>query len=134
MKYLKEYRNYTSPEEQRINDILDKMNSTGEEPTSQEKELMLNDGKESNKKYIGIPDQMEFELEEIEDYSTELRAVGKLEYNGKEYLGHFILPTGEDQGKNTWQFFSSETEFEPNEDDFHEFDSMIHEIEIDVVG
>ena len=29
MKYLKEYRTFTTPEEDRINDVLDKINKSG---------------------------------------------------------------------------------------------------------
>ena len=128
MKYLKEYKNYTTTEEDAINDLLDKgIDNLSDE----EMEILKNEGKPSDAKYVGIPGKLEFEHTDTEDYGDELRIIGNLYYDNSEYQGYFILPTTEENmGHNSWRFFKDfNIEFEPDEDDLYELDSMIQEIE-----
>jgi len=74
---------------------------------------------------------MEFDLEKTEDFGDEIRATGILTYHNEEYYGWFTLPKGDDQGKNTWDFFQGSMEFDPDPDDLYELDSMIQEIEFE---
>jgi len=130
MKYLKEYKTFTSPEEQRINDILDK----GLDNISQDElDILRNNGEvKQQDKFIGIPNKMEFQLEKTEDFGDEFKATGTLIYNGEEYYGWFTLPKDEEQkGKNTWDFFQGVMEFDPDPNDLYDLDSMIQEIEFE---
>jgi len=127
MRYLKEYKSFTSPEEQRINDILDR----GLDNASQDElDILKNQGEvKRQNKFTG--DSMEFDLEKTEDFGDEIRATGILTYHNEEYYGWFTLPKGDDQGKNTWDFFQGSMEFDPDPDDLYELDSMIQEIEFE---
>lgn len=127
MKHLKEYKTFTTPEEERINDILDR----GLDNVSQDDlGILKNQGKIKRKnKFTG--DSMEFDLEKTEDFGDEIRATGTLTYHNEEYYGWFTLPKGDDQGKNTWDFFQGSMEFDPDPDDLYDLDSMIQEVEFE---
>lgn len=136
MKYLLEYKTFTTPNEKRINDILDKINKSGIKSISDyEKEILKHNGKIPLKnKYIGISNKLEFDYDEIEDYGDELRIKGTLTYKGEKYYGWFNIPTIEDRiGQNTWDFFKNNVEVDIEPDDIYELDSMIQELEFNFV-
>lgn len=135
-KHILEYKSFTTPEEDRINQILDR----GLDKASDfDMEILKNQGKfPYTQRYVGIPDKLEFEFDESEDYGDELRVKGTLYYNGEEYYGWFTLPKSEeDRGKNYWDFFKGKPdhfdykEFDPEPDDLYELDSMIQQIEFE---
>ncbi len=127
VRHLKEYKSFTTPEEERINIILDR----GLDNMSQDDlEILKNQGKSKQKdKFVG--DNMEFNLDKTDDYGDEVKVTGTLIYNSEEYYGWFTLPKGDEQGKNTWDFFQGSMEFDPNPDDLYDLDSMIQEIEFE---
>jgi len=125
MKYVKEYKTFVSPEEKRINDILDKGLSNA---SPNDLEILKNQGELSrNKKFY--EGEFYFDLEKVDDFGDELKTTGILTYNGEKYYGWFTLPKEEQRGENTWDFFQGAIEFDPNSDDLYDLDSMIQEIE-----
>ena len=128
MRYIKEYNTYTSPGEERINDILDRGIDIA---TQDELDILRNQGEVSRKKKF-FDDKFQFELEKTDDFGDEVKVTGTLTYHNDQYYGWFILPKDEEQrGKNTWDFFQGSMAFDPNPDDLYDLDSMIQEIEFE---
>jgi hypothetical protein len=142
MKHLKYFETYNvpTPEQDRVNNVLDKMLDKGKDSlTPEEEDILKNNGElPKNKKYIGIPNQLEFEVDKVENQGDELKVFGSLYYKNQEFYGWFTIPTIEDRrGQNFWDFVKSDSkrniEFDPDPDDLYELDSMIQEIEFDFV-
>lgn len=143
MKYLKYFEANTppTPEEERVNDILDKMLDQGKDSLNPDDFDILKNGGGflQNKKYIGIPSRLEFELDRVENQGDSLKVFGTLFYKRQKFQGWFTIPTTEQhRGQNYWDFLktskrNNDIEFDPDPEDVYELDSMIQEIEFDLV-
>lgn len=107
MKHLKYFEAYISPEEERLNDVLDKMLDKGKDYlTSDDFEILRNRGElPQTKKYVGIPNRLEFELEKVENEGDALKVFGTLLYKKQKFYGWFTIPIiDERRGQNYWDF------------------------------
>jgi hypothetical protein len=124
-----------SSDEETINRLLDK---GLENLTPEEFELLKDPTKKQSPQTNNIETDkliygdLEFEFSKKDEGENEITVFGTLYYKGEKYDGHFILPKGDNQGQNEWEFnkYSDFSEFEPEPDDFYDIDSMSQEIEM----
>ena len=129
IKHINEWLSTPSPEEEEMNRILDQRKGT---LNPEQIADIQNIGKK--KRYVEVPDELEFQEEEVKDMATEFEVHGTLFYKGKEFTGFFKIPKEEDErGRNSWHFFSSQEEFEPDEDDFYNVDNLTQQIEMELL-